>query len=38
MRGGGYGNSAFLLQVGFRNYGYPYYAFGNYGFRFARTN
>jgi hypothetical protein len=37
MRGGDFFNGAVYLQVGYRLNGYPYYADGAYGFRFART-
>ncbi len=38
MRGGSFGSSAGALQVGYRNYSYPEYAYDDLGFRFARTN
>jgi len=38
VRGGSYYDVAYLLQVGFRNFGYPYYEYYDLGFRFARTN
>ncbi|MCX6112548.1 MAG: SUMF1/EgtB/PvdO family nonheme iron enzyme, partial [Proteobacteria bacterium] len=37
-RGGSWGNAASGMQVGFVGSLYPYYAYANIGFRFARTN